>query len=125
MAPVPELLVEIMTDVKSRSKAKRIVEERNLAAYASDTKWAEFFRIVCDQKIELEIKYINSEVPGKAARVWVPTGNYVETAEMGPVLYVFIEWVRSVDIAGVSALARTVGLEYSVESKKVVVYGYR
>ena len=32
-----------MADIEARTKARRISNERNLAALANDTKWAEFF----------------------------------------------------------------------------------
>lgn len=114
-----------MIDVDSRRKAKRIAAERNLVGFANDTKWAEFFKVVADKKIELEIKYIDSEVITHPAPVWVPSGNYVECAQMGPVLFVYVEWVRSMDIAAFSDLALTIGLEYIVNNGAVVVYGYK
>ena len=115
-----------MTDIESRSKARKIANTRNLAALANDTKWTEFFSEVHTQAIELEIKFIDQDIPTMESRVWVPVTNYIEGSRMGgPELFVFIEWVRSRSIEEVFQIAKKVGLEHISSDKKVIVFGYK
>jgi len=83
-----------MVDTESRQKAKRIVQERGLGGLANDTKWGEFFALVQEQQISMEVKLIYEELSFQNSRVWSPVENYLECSRMGPVLFVFIEWVR-------------------------------
>ncbi len=55
----------------------------------------------------------------------MPTTNYLEGIQMGPELFVFIEWVRSCDSENVSKIAKHVGLEYFVSEDEITVYGYK
>ena len=113
-----------MADLKSRRRARRLADERNLAGFANDTKWGEFFQQVESLRIPVEVKLLYEDEPTRAARMWIPVPNYLESVH-GPELYVFIEWVRSADSDHVSRIATIVGLEFSVEHGKVTVYGYK
>lgn len=114
-----------MADIEARTKARRISNERNLAALANDTKWAEFFSEAHTRELTFEIKYIDADTPTKECRAWIPAKNYIETIECGPELFVFIEWVRSSNTEEVSELAKFIGLEHFEIDGKVIVYGYK
>ncbi|WP_333607335.1 DUF6678 family protein [Arsukibacterium sp.] len=114
-----------MVDTEARTKARRISKERNLAALANDTKWSEFFAEIHLKSIELEVKFIYVDAPTRPGRIWMPTTNYLEGIQMGPELFVFIEWVRSCDSENVSKIAKHVGLEYFVSEDEITVYGYK
>jgi hypothetical protein len=114
-----------MVDIESRSRAKKIANTRNLAAFANDTKWSEFFTEVCEQEILVEVKFIDSEFLAKESRVWVPAPNYIEGFQIGPELFVFIEWVRSRSTEKLAKIALRVGLEYVVTDSTITVLGYK
>jgi hypothetical protein len=115
-----------MVDVAPRQKAKSIAQRRGLGALANDTKWGEFFTRIRQHAIPVEIKLINDESVFKCGVVWSPVSNYVEGGGgMGPVLYVFIEWVRSNAVEKVQVAAAEVGLECQVGDGTATVYGYR
>jgi hypothetical protein len=114
-----------MADIKSRQRAKRIVQERGLGALANDTKWREFFGRMNAQPIPLEVKLLYEEIPFLCGRVWSPSENYLEGSGMGPELFVFIEWVRSQSLEEIQAAAVAVGLECEIRDGKATVYGYR
>jgi len=114
-----------MVDIESRTKARRISNEKNLAALANDTKWSEFFSEAHAREMKFEVKFIDVETPTKVGRIWIPAQNYIEGIGSGPELFVFIEWVRSINIEEVSELARIVGLEHFEIEGKVIVYGYK
>lgn len=114
-----------MVDIESRSRARKIANARNLAAFANDTKWGEFFTAICEQEIQLQVKFIDSESFAKESRVWVPARNYIEGSQIGPELFVFIEWVRSRNIECVSEIALRVGLESVVSDSAITVLGYK
>jgi hypothetical protein len=115
-----------MVDVESRQKAKSIAQRRELGALANDTKWGEFFKLVQQEAIPVEIKLINDESVFQCGVVWSPVRNYIEGGGgMGPVLYVFVEWVRSSAAEKLKAAATEVGLECQVSDGMATVYGYR
>ena len=114
-----------MVDIEARQKAKRIVQERGLGGLANDTKWREFFALVQEQQISMEVKLINEELFFQNSRVWSPVENYLKGTRMGPELFVFIEWVRSQAAKELQTTAVTVGLECEVCDGKATVYGYR
>ncbi len=114
-----------MVDLESRAKARRITSERSLGALANDTKWSEFFEQIQSEGLCLELKFIDVDIPSKEASVWVPAKNYIESAQTGPELFVFIEWVRSTRVDEVSRIAKHVGLEYLESDCMVTVYGYK
>jgi len=115
-----------MVDVEARQRARSIAQSRGLGGLANDTKWAEFFAAIVALRAAVEIKLIDSDQVFGCGVVWTPVPGYVEGAgNMGPVLYTFIEWVRSSAVEQVAAAARTVGLEVDVRDQFVTVYGYR
>jgi hypothetical protein len=114
-----------MTDIESRLKARKIANARNLAALANDTKWGEFFSEVYEQRIELQVKFIDSEFLANESSIWIPAPNYIEGFNIGPELFAFIEWVRSKNIENVSKIALRVGLEYAISDGSVTVFGYK
>jgi hypothetical protein len=115
-----------MADTKARQRAKRIVQERGLAALANDTKWREFFDQMQAQRIPLEVKILYEEAPFQVGCVWSPSENYIEgSGGMGPELFVFVEWVRSQALKEMQAAAAAIGLECEVREGKATVYGYR
>ena len=113
-----------MADIASRRKARNLANERNLAALANDTKWGEFFTEVDRLGIPLQVKLLYENEASESTRVWVPVPNYIDSIN-GPELFVFVEWVRASAVAGISHVARTAGLEYSVNNAEVTVYGYK
>lgn len=116
---------EFMADIEYRSKARKIANSRNLAAMANDTKWSEFFSKVSAQLIELEVKFINADLPTKESIIWIPSANYIEGHQIGPELFTFIEWVRSRDIENLSLIAANVGLDHVIHENKITVFGYK
>ncbi len=113
-----------MADIASRRKARKLANARNLAAFANDTKWGEFFAAVEDLGIPLQIKLLYKNEAFESTSVWVPVPNYVDSKN-GPVLFVFVEWIRARAVEEVSRIASDVGLEYSVANAEVTVYGYK
>lgn len=115
-----------MVDVESRQRARSIVQRRGLGGLVNDTKWAEFFARIVAARVPLEIKLIDIDEVFGCGAVWSPVAGYVEGAgNMGPVLYVFIEWVRSSAIEQVASAARSAGLECDMGAEAATVYGYR
>ncbi|EDY19256.1 hypothetical protein CfE428DRAFT_3433 [Chthoniobacter flavus Ellin428] len=72
----------------------------------------------------MQLKLLYESEAYRATRVWVPVANYVDSPD-GPELFVFVEWVRSSAVEEISKLARSIGLEYTIEDSKITVYGYR
>ena len=114
-----------MIDIDSRQRAKRIAERRGLGGMANDTKWREFFVQIAGVPIPFEVKFIHEERVFVNNSVWSPAENYIEGTGMGPELFVFLEWVRSVKVGELLAVSRAVGLECKVEGERATVYGYR
>lgn len=115
-----------MVDVESRQRARSIAQRRGLGGLANDTKWSEFFAAIVAARVPVEIKLIDINETFGCGVVWSPVAGYVEGAgHMGPVLYVFIEWVRSSAIEQVKTAARAAGLECEVNAEAATVYGYR
>jgi len=115
-----------MVDVESRQRAKSIVQRRGLGALANDTKWGEFFARVRKESVPVEIKLIDDERTFKCGAVWSPVTNYIEGGGgLGPVLYIFVEWVRSSSVEKTQAAAAAIGLECEVSNGMATVYGYR
>lgn len=115
-----------MADIEARQRARAIVQRRALGALANDTKWREFFARVSEGAIPVEIKLIDDEQVFRCGVVWSPASNYIEGGgDMGPVLYVFIEWVRSSSVEQVQTAAAAVGLECEVNDGVATIYGYR
>jgi hypothetical protein len=115
-----------MVNVESRQRARSIVQRRGLGALANDTKWGEFFARVREESIPVEVKLIDDERVFKCGVVWSPVTNYIEGGGgMGPVLYIFVEWVRSSSVEKMQAAAVAIGLEYEVNNGMATVYGYR
>jgi hypothetical protein len=113
-----------MPDLESRRKARRLADARNLAAFANDTKWGEFFAEIVRLEIPLQIKVLYEDAAYESARVWIPVPKYLDSRH-GPNLFVFIEWVRASAVEDVARIAQTVGLEYSIGEAEVTVYGYK
>ena len=101
-----------------------MLRARNLVGLANDTKWTEFFLEIMRLEIPLQIKRLYEDEPDECAKVWIPAKNYFDSAH-GPDLFVFIEWIRSIAVEEVAHVAKSVGLEFSVENGEVTVYGYR
>lgn len=114
-----------MTDIKSRQKARRLASERNLCALANDTKWHEFFLKVIEKKIQVEIKLLDGAEYFSCKVIWLPSQNYVEGGMMGPYLFSLVEQVVSSNVEELVSTAEAVGMEYDIESTKVIVYGYK
>lgn len=115
-----------MVDVEARHRARAIVQRRALGALANDTKWAEFFSRISEAAIPVEIKLIDDEHVFKCGAIWTPVDNYVEGGDgMGPVLCVFVEWVRSNSVEQMQAAAVAVGLEYELNNHVATIFGYR
>src|SRR5829696_4321066 len=113
-----------MANFASRNKARKLANARNLAALANDTKWGEFFSAVERLELPLQVKLLYEDQAYDMTRVWVPAKNYVDSKN-GPELFVFVEWVRASAIEDVSRIARTAGLDYSLNEAEVTVYGYK
>jgi hypothetical protein len=113
-----------MADLKSREKARKLAEDRNLTGLANDTKWTEFFGEVARLKIPLQLKLLDADDVTPSTRVWLPAKNYLDS-QFGPNLFVFIEWVRSSAVEEIKKVAETTGLESTVKNDEITVYGYR
>ena len=113
-----------MADLKSRRRARKLADERQLVGLANDTKWGEFFQEMVRLEIPLELKLLYEDEPLRSQRIWIPVTNYVD-GEFGPNLFVFVEWARSNVGAEVTRIATSVGLEYSIEETQITVYGYK
>lgn len=114
-----------MVDTDARQRAKRIAQERGLCGLANDTKWREFFTLIKEQQVPLEVKLIYEEFSFQSSQIWSPVVNYLEGTRMGPELFVFIEWVRSQVAKELQIAAVTVALDCEVCDGKATVYGYR
>lgn len=114
-----------VASVDAANRAKRIAQARGLGAMANNTKWREFFSEVIAQKIPLDVKILYEELPFQCKRVWSPSRHYIEGTGMGPELFVFIEWVRPIEVMSVSIIAAAAGLECEVHDGFATIYGYR
>lgn len=101
------------------------MQQRGLGALANDTKWEEFFSKILATTTPLEIKLIDDEQVFLCRSLWSPVKGYVEGGEMGPVLYVFVEWIRSSRVEQLRSEAAAAGLECEVLEGTATVYGYR
>jgi hypothetical protein len=114
-----------MAKLNERQRAKQLASQRNLGAMANDTKWQEFFTLVIAKRLPLEIQLLDGPEVFECPIVWSPSQNYIEGSGMGPYLFAFVERVASTDVESVAAIAKSVGLEFTVEGRKATVYGYR
>jgi len=115
-----------MTDYQARDRARSIVQRRALGGYANDTKWREFFARIHGAGVPVEIKLIDDDQVFRCGVIWSPARNYVEgEGGIGPVLFVFVEWVRSSSVEQIQAAADAVGIDCEVSNGLAIVYGYR
>ncbi len=114
-----------MAKLGERQKAKQLASQRNLGAMANDTKWQEFFSQVIEKRLPLEIQLLDGPEVFECPVVWSPSQNYIEGSGMGPYLFAFVERVASTDVESLSQIAKSVGLECTIEGHKATVYGYR
>jgi len=91
---------------------------------ANDTKWREFFELLPRDCRPVEVKLIDDDQAVQCGSVW-SVGNYLDTAQLGPYLFVFIEWIRSTKTQPLQEAAAAVGLECVVSDGTATVYGYR
>lgn len=114
-----------MPKLNERQKAKQLASQRNLGALANDTKWQEFFAQVIAKRIPLEIQLLDGPEVFQCPVIWSPVQNYIEGSGMGPYLFAYIERVASTNVEFLSGIAKSIGLECTIEGNKATVYGYR
>ena len=113
-----------------RDKVYRVIEERNLASFANNSRWNDLFSTLLSYRIPARLKHLAwPEVSDWS--VWiVPTSNYLEVVSAGPVHFREIEWVDfdcngAVDPAACTAAVRAAKLTSEVVGQTVRVFGYR
>jgi len=114
-----------------RGKIHRIIEVRNLASLANNSRWTALFSKLEGHRVPARLKHVAwSEV--SAWSVWIiPVPHYLEVVTAGPVHFREIEWVEF-DYAGresgcnlCSAAVREAKLTSELFDRVVRVIGYR
>ena len=111
-----------------RDKVYRIVEERNLASLANNSRWTAFFSQLSSHRMPARLKHIAWSKVSEWS-VWIiPVPHYLEVVAAGPVHFREIEWVefdcaeRGCDVC--TATARKAKLTSEVFGQIVRVIGY-
>jgi len=113
-----------------RDKVYRVIEERNLASFANNSRWHGLFSRLSGHRIPARLKHIARPQMSDWS-VWiVPASNYLEVVSAGPVHFREIEWVDfdckgDVDTAACTAAVREAKLTSEVVGQTVRVFGYR
>jgi hypothetical protein len=114
-----------------REKVHRIIEERNLASLANNTRWASLFSNLLSHRVPARLKHVGWLEMSDWSAWLVPALNYLEVLSAGPVHFREIEWIDfdcgKSDVAqqACSAAARDAKLTSEVVGHVVRVLGYR
>ena len=113
-----------------RDKVYRVIEERNLASFANNSRWNGLFSRLLSHRIPARLKHVARPQMSDWS-VWVvPASNTLEVVSNGPVHFREIEWVDfdckgDVDTAACTAAVREAKLTSEVVGQTVRVFGYR
>jgi len=114
-----------------RETVHRVVEQRQLASFANNTRWNNVFSKLLNHGLRVRLKHVAWAETSDWSAWLVPAKNYLEVVSAGPVHFREIEWVEfdcacgDIRLEECVAAARESKLMVEVVNQYVRVFGYR